>query len=338
MKGRQTVKPAILALVGVLFVLASSGPSFLTPPRQTPVDRSDPALDSIVPDNAVLEKVAGGFGFTEGPVWTPLGDLLFSDINAARINKLDSAGKVSPFMGPAEFTETDPAIAGVPGANGDTLDKDGRLTICDQGHRVVSRVEKDGRMTVLASRFEGKRFNSPNDLVYKSDGSLYFTDPPYGLEKEDNDSKKELSVNGVYRLAGGKLTLVVKDLPRPNGLAFSPNEKYIYIDNSEPKKLFMRYPVNPDGTLGLGIVFHDVSDFSPPGVPDGLKVDEKGNVYGTGPGGIWIFSPEGKHLGTIRVPEVAANCAWGGTDGRTLYITATTGLYRIHLLVPGIRP
>jgi gluconolactonase len=332
------MKPVHLTIVGALLALTLSTPSFIPLPLQSQVDRIDPALDAIVPNGAVLEKVAGGFGFTEGPVWTHSGDLLFSDINAARINKLDSAGKVAPFIGPAEFTETDAATAGVPGANGETLDKDGRLTICDQGHRVVSRIEKDGRVRVLAGRFEGKRFNSPNDLVYKSDGSLYFTDPPYGLEKEDNDSKKELAVNGVYRLADGKLTLVVKDLPRPNGLAFSPDDKYIYIDNSEPKKLFMRYPVNPDGTLGPGIVFHDVSGLSLQGVPDGLKVDEKGNVYGTGPGGIWIFSPEGKHLGTIRVPEVAANCAWGGAHGHTLYITATTGLYRINRLVPGIRP
>jgi gluconolactonase len=237
------MKPALLIIVdGALLALALSAPGFPALPLQSQVDRIDPALDAIVPSSAVLEKVAGGFGFTEGPVWTHSGDLLFSDINAARINKLDSAGKVSHFIGPAEFTETDAAIAGVPGANGETLDKDGRLTICDQGHRVVSRIEKDGRVSILAGRFEGKRFNSPNDLVYKSDGALYFTDPPYGLEKEDNDSKKELAVNGVYRLADGKLTLVVKDLPRPNGLAFSPDEKYIYIDNSEPKKTLYALP------------------------------------------------------------------------------------------------
>jgi len=301
------------------------------------IDRNDPALEKIVPKGAKLEKVATGFGFTEGPVWNAQ-HLFFSDINAATINELDENGKVTLFLGRELFTQKDPRISGVPGTNGLTLDKEGRLTICDQGHRVISRRESNGRITVLADQFEGKRLNSPNDIIYKSDGSLYFSDPPYGLEKEDNDPHKELSVNGVYRLAGGKLSLVLKELPRPNGLAFSPDEKYLYIDNSEPQKKFMKYPVNPDGTLGPGTLFYDVSGASGPGVPDGLKVDTQGNVYGTGPGGVWIFSPEGKHLGTIRVPEVAANCAWGGTDGRTLYITATSSIYRIQLLIPGIRP
>lgn len=190
---------------------------------------------------------------------------------------------------------------------------------------------------MLADRFKGKRFNSPNDLVYKSDGALYFTDPPYGLAKEDQDPKKEQPVNGVYRISKGKVDLLVSDLPRPNGIAFSPDEKYMFIDNSEPKKLFLRYEVRPDGTLGRGTVFQDVTSSPQPGLPDGLKVDQQGNMYGTGPGGVWIFSPEGKHLGTIRTPEVAANCAWGEKDAHTLYITATTSVYRIRLKIAGMR-
>lgn len=166
----------------------------------------------------------------------------------------------------------------------------------------------------------------------------YFTDPPYGLDKEDKDPRKELSVNGVYRLEYGKLTLLIKDLIRPNGLAFSPDERYLYVDNSEPQKLYLRYPVNHDGTLGRGTVLYDATGSTEQGLPDGMKIDQKGNIYAAGPGGVLILSPNGKHLGTIRVPEVAANCAWGGKNRRTLYIIATSNIYRIRLSIPGIRP
>jgi gluconolactonase len=324
--------------VGNFVILILIGTLQLSAQNTAQIDRLDPALDAIIASDTAIEKVASGFQFTEGPVWDRAGFLFFTDINAAVINQWFPGRRVVPVLGPAAFTEKDLTVAGVPGANGLTIDREGRLAACDQGHRVVSRVEKDGKITVLADRYQGKRFNSPNDLVYKSDGALYFTDPPYGLEREDLDRKKEQPVNGVYRITSGKVELLVKDLPRPNGIAFSPDEKYIYIDNSEPQKLFLRYDVNPDGTLSHRTVFHDVTSSPEPGLPDGLKVDQRGNVYGAGPGGIWIFSPTGKHLGTIRVPEVAANCAWGDKDGQTLYITATTSLYRIRLKIPGIRP
>jgi len=302
------------------------------------IERLDSGLDAIVPANATIERVAGGFKWPEGPVWVHSGFLLFSEIPSAVIDKWTPDGKVTTYRGPAEFTMKDAATAGVPGTNGLTLDKQGRLTICDQGNRRVTRLEKDGHFTVLADRYQGKRFNSPNDLVYKSDGSLYFTDPPYGLEKEDKDPKKELPFNGVFRIASGKVTLLIKDLTNPNGIAFSPDEHYLYVDNSEPQRLYMRYEVKPDGTLGPGKVFYDLASTPGKNLPDGMKVDQKGNVYATGPGGIWIFSPEGKHLGTVKLPEIASNCAWGDPDGKTLYITASTGLYRIHLKIPGIRP
>ncbi len=322
-----------------LFVLLTFACTYvLAVPANPQIERLDPALDSIVQPDAKLEKVAGGFQFTEGPVWDKAGNLFFVDINAAVINKWTPDGDVVRFYGPDQLTEKNLSIAGIPGANGLTFDHQGRLTLCDQGHRVISRLEPGGQVTVLADRYDGKRFNSPNDLVYKSDGSLYFTDPPYGLEKEDQDKNKELSINGVYRVSHGKVLLVLKDLPRPNGIAFTPDEKAIYIDNSEPQKIIMRYEINPNGTLRNGTLFADLSAGKEPGVPDGLKVDRAGNVYSTGPGGIWIFSPNGKHLGTIHVPEVAANCGWGGMDGRTLYITATTSVYRIKLKIPGIRP
>ncbi len=302
------------------------------------VERLDPELDAIIPAHAMIEKVASGFKWPEGPVWVHSGFLLFSEIPSAVIDKWIPGGKVTTYLGPAAFTLEEAATAGEPGSNGLTLDKQGRLTICDQGNRRITRLERDGHLTVLADRYQGKRFNSPNDLVYKSDGSLYFTDPPYGLPKEDKDPKKELPFSGVFRIAGGKVTLLVKDLTHPNGLAFSPDEQYLYVDNSEPQRLYMRYKVKPDGTLGPGTVFYDLASTPGENNPDGMKVDQNGNMYATGPGGIWIFSPEGKHLGTLKLSEITSNCAWGDSDGKTLYITASTSLYRIHLKIAGIRP
>jgi gluconolactonase len=303
------------------------------------IHRVDPALDAIVPPSAVIEKVAGGFGFTEGPVWLRDGSLLFSDIPNNTIYRWTPDGKVTIFRKPSGYDGTDAPPGAFIGSNGLTLDRQGRLVICEHGNRRITRLEKDGKLTVLADRFEGKRLNSPNDAVFKSDGSLYFTDPPYGLVKQDADPAKELPFSGIYRLAGGKLQLLSKDLTRPNGLAFSPDEKFLYVANSDEKrKIWMRFEVRPDGTLGASKVFYDVTSETAPGLPDGLKVDRKGNVYATGPGGVWIFSPEGRHLGTIQPPEVPANCAWGDKDARTLYITARTGLYRIRLTIPGIRP
>ena len=191
-------------------------------------------------------------------------------------------------------------------------------------------------ITVLADKYQGKRLNSPNDLVYKSDGSLYFTDPPFGLPKVYDDPRKELSFSGVFRLKDGQLQLLTSELKGPNGLAFSPDEKYFYVDNWDvEKKVVMRYEVNPDGTLSNGKVFFDVTQVPGEIALDGLKVDREGNVYFSGPGGIWVISPDGKHLGTIKGPELPANFAWGDPDGRALYMTARTGLYRIRLNIPG---
>jgi gluconolactonase len=239
-----------------------------------------------------------------------------------------------------------------PGSNGMTLDPDGRVTVAGHARRNVWRLETldpHGTITVLADSYQGKKLNSPNDLVYRSDGSLYFTDPPYGLPtQQDTDPEKELKVNGVYRIpnarqhkAGAppdrdKLQLIISDLPRPNGIAFSPDEKVLYIADSG-KKVWMRYTVHPDGSVSDGKLLLDASGEKEAGGPDGIRVDKKGNIYGSGPGGVWIISPEGKHLGTIKVPEVVANVAWGDKDGKTLYITASTSLYRIKLSVPGVR-
>jgi gluconolactonase len=310
------------------------------------VIRKDSALDDIVPPGAKIEKLAGGFLFTEGPVWVPRTDetdgyLLFSDPNNNLIYRWTPDGQLSIFMTKSGYRGFDMGEYGQPGSNGLTLDKQGRLTINQHGNRRVVRMEKNGQLTVLADNYEGKRLNSPNDLVYKSDGSLYFTDPPFGLPKFFDDPRKELSYSGVFHVSsdGTQVRLLATELKGPNGLAFSPDEKYFYVDNWDPeRKIIMRYEVLPDGGLAGGTVFFDMTSAEGEDALDGMKVDQKGNLYVSGPGGLWIISPEGKHLGTIVGPEHPHNFAWGDDDGKTLYMCAKTGLYRIRLNIAGIRP
>ncbi len=303
------------------------------------VTRVHRSLDEIVASAVRIEKLAGGFGFTEGPVWTRQGCLLFSDIPNNVIFKWTPDGNISEFRRPSGYDGTDAAPGALIGSNGLTLDPEGRVVVCEHGNRRVTRIEADGRVTVLAESYQGKRLNSPNDAVYRSNGALYFTDPPYGLAKRDEDPYKELPFNGVYCLAEEALRLASTDLTRPNGLAFSPDERYLFVANSDhERKIWMRFEARRDGALENGSVFYDATSARQPGVPDGMKVDREGNLYCTGPGGIWIFSPVGTHLGTIEFPEVPANCAWGDEDAMTLYVTARTSLYRIRLNIPGIRP
>ena len=309
-------------------------------PVETKVIRKDPTLDNLFTPGAKIEKLAGGFLFTEGPVWDREGGyLLFSDPNNNLIYRWTPDGEVSVYRSHSGYTGTNIGEYGQPGSNGLTLDKQGRLTINEHGNRRVTRLEKNGVLTVLADRYEGKRLNSPNDLVYRSDGVLYFTDPPFGLPKFFDDPRKELPYSGVFCLINGQLKLVSTDLSGPNGLAFSPNEKYLYVDNWDLKKeVIMRYEVQPDGTLANGKVFFDSTGEPGEDAWDGMKVDQQGNLYLSGPGGLWIISPEGKHLGTIAGPEHPHNMAWGDEDGKTLYMCAQTGLYRIRFNVPGVRP
>ncbi|MBV6627346.1 MAG: SMP-30/gluconolactonase/LRE family protein [Rivularia sp. (in: Bacteria)] len=286
-------------------------------------DANTSEISDIVDGNTKVEKLLDGFKFTEGSVWNPEGFLLFSDIPADTIYKFNTKDKKKPviFRRPSGNT------------NGNTYDNQGRL-ISAQHNRKLTRTEKDGNINVLVERYQNKRLNSPNDVVVKSDDSIYFTDPPYGIKKE----QEELGFYGIYRWEpDGNLTLLNKEMVRPNGIAFSPDEKRLYVSDSE--KLHIRvFDVKPDGTLSEGKVFAQLPGATDKGVPDGMKVDTKGNVYCTGSGGIWIFSPSGKLLDKISVPQKATNLAWGNKDYKTLYITAGTSVYRIPLNTVGIQP
>jgi gluconolactonase len=311
------------------------------------VERKNPALDTILPHNAKLEKVADGFAFTEGPVWVDSGNpaiapdsaegfLLFSDPNNNLIYRCTPEGEAQVYMTKSGYTGEDIGEYSQPGSNGLTVDAQGRLTICQHGNRRIIRVEKNGVTTVLADKFAGKRLNSPNDLVYRSDGALFFTDPPFGLPKFHNDPRRELKVSGVFSVKDGQVRLVSDDFAGPNGLAFSPDEKFLYVgDWDDKKKVVFRYPVNQDATLGTGNLFFDMTAAPGADAIDGLKVDVAGNVYVSGPGGLWILDANGKHLGTLRGPEHPHNMNWGGADRRTLYLAAETSIYRIRLNIPG---
>jgi gluconolactonase len=298
------------------------------------VARVDTRMDQLIPKDAVVEKLADGYSWTEGPVWNRRENhLLFSDIPANSIIRWEAGKGASLFMKPSGYTGATPYEGREPGTNGLTYDAQGRLVSCEHGDRRVARLEPDGKKTTLADRYEGKRFNSPNDLTYKSNGDLYFTDPPYGLPKTFEDPKRELPYCGVYRLAtNGKVTLLTKEIKAPNGIAFSPDEKTLYVASSDPEKaIWMAYDVKADGTLANGRVFYDATAWvkaGKKGLPDGLKVDKNGILFATGPGGVVIFSPDGKHLGTIETGVPTANCGWGD-DGSTLYITANTALLRV---------
>jgi len=268
-----------------------------------------------------VEKVSGDYKFTEGPVWSPWGTLLFSDIPANRIYEIAASGRQAKVYREPSGN-----------SNGLTFDREGRLIACEHSNRRVTRTDKDGKITAIAERFEGKRLNSPNDVVVASDGSIYFTDPTYGIKKED----QEIAFQGVYRIKpDGKLELLAKDFDQPNGLCFSPDEKRLYVADSTELRHIRVFDVKPDGTLTGGAEFAKVG---PGGAPDGIKVDKSGNLLSTGPGGIWMFDPTGKHIDTIPVPETPANCGWGDADGKTLYITARTSIYKVRWPAGGKLP
>lgn len=303
------------------------------PPQEVNVDvvRHDPAIEQIVGPNLKAFKLAEGFQFTEGPVWDArTASLLFSDPNSNTIYRYAENGGLSVFRTPSGYAGADIADYKQPGSNGLAFDGQGRLTINEHGNRRVSRLEADGTLTVLADRYQGRRLNSPNDLVYRSDGALFFTDPPFGLPQGFDDPRKELAFSGVYALIDGTLRLLTAELSGPNGLAFSPDEKTLYVGNwDEQRKVVMAYDVAADGTLSNRRVFADTTSAAGEDAIDGIKVDRRGNVYVSGPGGLWVFSRGGIHLGTIALPRHVHNMAWG--PGGAMYLAARDRLYRLAL-------
>ena len=300
--------------------------------------RADSRLDAIVPPDARVEKLAEGFVFSEGPVWDRRESrLLFSDVRGNQVYAWTEAGGAQAYIDPVYTGD----LAGLRSysSNGLTIDAEGRLILCEHGNRVISRLEADGTRTTLVGEYEGRRLNGPNDAAYASDGWLYFTDPGSGLEGRDESPLRELDYNGIYRLSpGGELELLVRDHPRPNGIALSPDESILYVANSAADDIrWMAYDIGPDGVSNPRVFFAIDDPQGARGVADGMKVDLAGNVYATGPGGVWVLSPDGEHLGTIMTGEVTANVAWGD-DGRTLYMTASTGLYRVRLTAEGAIP
>jgi gluconolactonase len=303
------------------------------------IDKRDPRLDQLVAPDAVIEVLADGFKWSEGPVWDRAAKrLLFSDVKTNTVHAWSEAGGISVFLKPSGYTGATPYPGVEPGSNGLTLDAKGRLVLCQHGDRRVARREGDAFVT-LADKFEGKRFNSPNDLIYAKDGSLYFTDPPYGRPKTFDDPDRELSWQGVYRLApDGKVSLLVKDLKAPNGIGLSPDGKTLYVAQSDGEKPYvMAYPVQADGSVGAGTILFDATPLKKdgPGGPDGLKVDARGNLFATGPGGVMVLTAKGEHLGTIHTGVPTANCAFGD-DGSTLYLTANDMLCRVKTKTKGL--
>jgi gluconolactonase len=301
----------------------------------------DDGLNKIIIPGTKVEKVAEGFSFTEGPVWHPDGYLLFSDPNTNTIYRYQPANhNVTVYMSHSGYTGADIGEYGQPGSNGLAIDKEGRLIIDQHGNRRVVRIERKGPVTVLADKVGERRFNSPNDIVLKSDGTIYFTDPPYGLPGFFVDKRKELDYSGVFMIKDGKVQPVAKDLGGPNGIAFSPDEKYLYVSNWDIRdihhtKTLWRYEVNADGTLKNGKLFYDFSFTEDEEALDGIKVDKEGNLFVSAPGGLWILNREAKLLGKIVTPERPANMAWGDEDAKTLYMTAHSSIYKIRLSTGG---
>jgi gluconolactonase len=336
---------ALLALLAADAIAARPVPAQETGLRTIgKIVRLDPRLDELIPPDAKIEVLSAGFAWAEGPVWVPEsrgtsdgGYLLFSDIPRNRVMKWKAGAGISLFLEPAGYTGLLP-YSEEPGSNGLTLDRQGQLVSCEHGDRRVSVLTRGGGKRTLVDNYEGKRLNSPNDCCFKSNGDLYFTDPPYGLPKQADDPTRELGFCGVYRLSpAGKLTLLTKEMTRPNGIAFAPDEKTLYVAQSDPQAaIWKAFPVKADGTLGAGRLFADVTSSVDklPGLPDGLKVDAQGHLFATGPGGCYVFAADGTQLGRLDTGERTANCAWGN-DGSVLYLCADMYICRVKTTTKG---
>ncbi len=328
------MRRSLLLLAGVLAMLFSQA---VSPAQETlgKIVRMDPAFDKLIPKDAKMEIIAKGFAWSEGPVWVKDdagGHLLFSDIPRNSVFQWKEGQGISLFLRPSGYTGAE--FYGLePGCNGLILDSKGQLVSCEHGDRRVSVLTKGGGKRTLVDNYQGKRLNSPNDGCFKSNGDLYFTDPIYGLPNRWDDPRRELDFCGVYRLSkDGKLTLLTDEMTRPNGIAFSPDEKTLYVAQSDPEAaIWKSFPVKADGTLGKSKLFYDATKNVDklPGLPDGMKVDKDGNLFATGPGGVYVFSPEAKLLGRLDTGERTANVGWGN-DGSVLYICADSYLCRIR--------
>ena len=333
----------VAALLG--FIELSQAQDSVNFPTIGEIIKLDDSLEQLIDLEADIEVLSSGFLWSEGPVWVPEkghphgGYLLFSDIPNNRVVRWDEGKGAETWLKPSGYTGAEP-YGGEPGCNGLLLNAEGQLISCEHGDRRLSVLTKGGGKRTLVDNYQGKRLNSPNDVCLGSDGkTLYFTDPPYGLPKRWDDPRRELEFCGVYCLShDGEITLLTTEMTRPNGIAFSPDFDTLYVAQSDPEAaLWKSFPVKEDGTIGEGTVFHDATEAFKeglPGLPDGLKLDEKGNLWATGPGGVYIFAPNGKLLGRISTGERTANCAWGN-DGTVLYMTADTYLCRIKTKIKG---
>ena len=348
--GRPEFFLPALTILGALLLSSRAAPSQAVPPANPEpavfgrIMRLDPRFDALLGIHARLQRVTGGHAWLEGPVWNSReGYLLYTDIPHNAVFKFAPGHGPKLFLKPSGYSGDRPFAGKEPGANGLTFDAQGRLVLAEHGDRRVTRLEANGSRTVLADRYRGKRLNSPNDVVFKSNGDLYFTDPPFGLPGTFTDPARELDFCGIYRLTrSGELTLLARDIGAPNGIAFSPDERTLYVTDVDPARpAWLAYDVQPDGTIANGRVLRAAGDWmrSRPGGPDGLKTDKAGNIFAAGPGGVYVFAPDGAHLGTIETGVATSNVAWG-EDGSVLYITASTAVYRIKLATygAGFRP
>jgi gluconolactonase len=330
-----------LLLMGAVLAPGQKAVHELAPTAK--IVRNSPALDAVLAPDVKIEKVATGFLWTEGPIWHK-GALWFSDLSANKMYSLTPDGKLSVQLDKAGGLQTFPK-GEYGGSNGMAAMKDGTVLMMQHGKRRIVQLDDKMNVKVFLDMYQGQPFDSPNDLVFAADGALYFTDPPYGFsdpsapDKDlDKDPRHLLKFNAVYRYKDGKLTTAITDLPRPNGLAFSPDGKTFYVSNSQFPRAIYKYDVKPDGGLTNRQVFADLSKEPGDGNPDGMKVDSSGNLWASGPGGFRIFSPKGQVLGKISLPEIASNLAWGGVDGKIAYFTAATSIYKIAVRIPGELP
>ena len=303
------------------------------------IERMDPSLDQIITRDATIEVLGEGYVWSEGPVWVASGKmLLFSDVPTNKIYRWTDAEGVSEYLTPSGYTGSEPTNSSEPGSNGLILDREGKLVLCQHGDRRIARLEAPfndptSAFVTIADNYNGKKFNSPNDAVYRSNGDLFFTDPPYGLPERENDPSRELPWHGVYKVSvDGQVSLLVDSITRPNGIGLTPDEKTLIVANSDPDKpLWYAFDLAESDSLVNARVFFDASDSSgDPGLPDGFKIDKQGNVFASGPGGIWIFNVKARLLGKIRLPEATSNCALADDD-QTLYITSKQYLLRVRL-------